>query len=398
MLILVCNVGSTSLKYKLYDMPKEELIVEAKTDRVGSNKGSIFSYKDYRKGLEFLKSDVKVPGYSEGIAIFLEYLTDKSNGAISSMEELEAVGFKTVHAKGFNGIHVLDEKVMEAMEQYITIAPLHNLFYIEAIRKFKEILPDKVMVGVFETAFHSTIPEEARIYGIPYSWYDKHKIKKYGFHGSSHQYISTKVKDIEKGLDFKLISCHLGGSSSICAIKNGKSIDNSFGFSTQSGVLHANRIGDIDPFIPIYMMKEENMGIEEVTQKLVYESGLLGISGVSNDLRDIEAEAVKGNERAKLSVDAFCYSVKKYIGSYFAVLGGLNYLVFTGGIGENSVSIREKICSGMEHIGIELDPDRNSKGEKERLISSEKSKVKVFIIPTNEEVIVARNVYALLDN
>jgi len=396
MLILVCNVGSTSLKYKLYDMPEEDIVLESKIERVGGNKGSLFSYKNYKNNRQVIHEKIKVSGYSEGINIFLKYLVDKDYGAITSTEEIGTVAFKTVHAKGYNGVHVLTEEVISAMVDYISIAPLHNRFYIEAINTFKQILPDRTMVGVFETAFHRTIPKEARMYGIPYEWYKKYGIQKYGFHGSSHQYIASTIQELEKGRDFKLISCHLGGSSSLCAVENGKSIDNSFGFSTQSGVLHANRIGDIDPFIPIYLINEEGYTLEQVVNDLVYKSGLYGISGISNDLRDIETEAEKNNPRAKLAIETFCYSIKKYIGSFYAILGGLDYLVFTGGIGENSSLIRSKVCDGLQHLGLKLDPVRNKQGEKKRLISSDDSPVKTMIIPTNEEIVIAENVYALI--
>jgi len=395
MLVLLCNVGSTSLKYKLYDMPEEKLLVEAKIERVRSIENSIFAYKNYVKNINFQQEKVNVPDYSTGIKLFLKYLTDSETGAISAIDELTAVGFKTVHAKKISGVQVLTDEVIQAMEDYIPIvAPLHNTFYVEAIKTFKSILPHKPMVGVFETAFHQTIPEEARVYGIPYEWTEKYGIKKAGFHGSSHKYISTRVREIMGG-HCRLISCHLGGSSSVSAIANGQSVDNSFGFSPQSGLSHANRVGDLDSFVLLYLMKEEGLTVEQMVDVLTSRGGLYGISGVSNDLRDIEEQARQGNERAQLAIDVFCYEVKKYIGSYYAVLGGLDCLVFTGGIGENSSLIREKICSGLEHMGIQLDQERNRQGNTERLISPDHAKVKVYIMPTNEEIGIARDIYAL---
>jgi len=397
MLILVCNVGSTSLKYKLYDMPGKKLLAESKIERVGDSRGSIFSYRNHKNSSRFEKNDAQVPGYSEGINLFLKYLTDKEYGAVGSSEELDAIAFKTVHAKGFNGVHILTDEVIDAMEDYISIAPLHNRFYAEAIRKFKQLLPEKTMVGVFETYFHRTIPSEARMYGIPYEWFEKYKIQKYGFHGSSHQFIAEAVQELAGGKDVKAISCHLGGSSSITAIQNGVSVDNSFGFSTQSGVFHASRIGDIDPFIPVYLTEKEGYSPKEVIDQMVNRSGLYGLSGVGKDLRDIEEEARKGNKRAQLAIDTFCYQVKKFIGSYFAVLGGLDYLVFTGGIGENSSAVRSKICDGLGCLGIVLDEKKNLLGEAQRVISADDAPVKVMVIPTNEEVVISENVYSYLE-
>lgn len=395
MLVLLCNVGSTSLKYKLYDMPEEKLLVEAKIERVRSIDNSVFAYKNYGKNISFLEEKISVPDYSAGIKLFLKHLTDPQTGAISSVDELRAVGFKTVHAKKISGVQILTDEVIQAMEDYIPIiAPLHNTFYVEAVKTFKSILPQKPLVGVFETAFHQTIPEEARVYGIPYEWTEKYGIRKAGFHGASHKYISGRVREIIGG-NCRLISCHLGGSSSISAIIDGKSIENSFGFSVQTGLSHANRVGDLDSFVPLYLMKEEGLTIEEMVDILTSKGGLYGISGVSNDLRDIEEQARQGNKRAELAINVFCYEVKKYIGSYYAILGGLDCLAFTGGIGENSSLIRQKICSGLEHLGIQLDEEKNRQGDQERLVSPAGSKVKVFILPTNEEIGIARDVYAL---
>lgn len=396
MLILICNVGSTSLKFRLFDMPAEKTLVEAKIERVGTRNNSIFAYKNLEKKAEVQQDKVDVPDYGTGINLFLKYLTDGETGVIASTNEITAVGFKTVHAQGVSGIQLLDENVIRAMEKYISIAPLHNRFYVDAVRKFKEILPDRPMIGVFETAFHMTMPPEARTYGIPYAWKEKYGIQRYGFHGNSHRFITNKIKEMAGKEEFKLISCHLGGSSSITAVKDGKSMENSFGFSLQSGLSHANRAGDIDAYIPVYLMKEEGYTLDQVLDELTKNGGLYGISGVSNDLRDIEEAANQGNERAKLAIDVFCYEIKKYIGSYYAILGGLDYLVFTGGIGENSVTVRRKVCAGLEHMGIKLNDALNKEGPKERIISAPEAKVKVVIAPTNEEIGICRDMYDFL--
>lgn len=397
MLVLICNVGSTSLKFKLFDMPTEKTLVEAKIERVGSKSNSIFGYKNLLNNAGKQQDKLDVPDYASGINLFLKYLTDGEYGVISSADELTAVGFKTVHAKGISGIQILNEEVITAMEKYITIAPLHNRFYVDAVRQFKMVLPDKPMVGVFETAFHQTMPPEARTYGIPYEWTEKYGIRRCGFHGNSHRYITNRIKELTGKEKFRLISCHLGGSSSITAIRDGKSLENSFGFSLQTGLSHANRCGDLDVFIPIYLVKEEGYTLEEVIKEITTNGGLYGISGVSNDLRDIEEAAARGNERAQLAINVFCYEIIKYIGSYFAILGGLDYLVFTGGIGENSVLVRSKVCEAVAHLGIRLDQAANKEGPKERYITREDSPVKVLVCPTNEEIGIARDIYALFD-
>lgn len=391
MLILVCNVGSTSLKYKLFSMPNTDIMVEAKIERVGSLDNAIFSYRNNLNGAEESITGLCVPSYTEGINLFLKYLTDKEKGAVNSVNKIDAIGFKTVIAKGYYGIHELTDDVISAMEEYISVAPAHNPPYIEAVKKFKEILPTRLLVGVFETAFHTTIPLERKMYAIPYEWLDKYGIQRLGFHGASHGYISRKVKE-RTGAKYKLISCHLGGSGSLCAIEDGKSVDTSFGFSLQTGIPHANRAGDIDAYMIPYLL-DQGLTLEEILKGIDKKGGLLGISGVSNDLRDVEEAAEKGNERAELAINVYCESIVKYIGAFYAVLGGLDYLTFTGGIGENSIIIRKKVCSRLSHLGIELDEANNAGGEKDRIISTTNSRVKVCIIPTNEEVGIAQDIY-----
>ena len=281
--------------------------------------------------------------------------------------------------------------MIAAMEEYVSVAPAHNPPYIEAIKKFKEILPGRLLVGVFETAFHTTIPLERKMYAIPYEWYEKYGIQRLGFHGASHGYISRQVKK-RVGGKFKLISCHLGGSGSLCAIEDGKSVDTSFGFSLQTGIPHANRAGDLDAYIIPFLLGQ-GLSMDEILKGIDKTGGLLGVSGISNDLRDIEEAAQGGNERARLAIDVFCESIVKYIGAFYAVLGGLDYLVFTGGIGENSSVIRHKICNRLTHLGVELDEAANTQGSKDRIISSNYSRVKVSIIPTNEEVGIAQDIF-----
>jgi acetate kinase len=288
---------------------------------------------------------------------------------------------------------------MAIMEDFYCVVPAHNPPYVKAMKQFKEWIPDIPMVAAFETNFQSHIPDYAYTYSIPYEWQEKHKIIRYGFHGASHRYVSERAAEILQlpQEELKMITCHLGGSSSISAIRNGISIDNSMGFSTQAGMPMSTRSGDIDPFIIPYIMKKENLSFEEVMEKLIKDSGLKGISGTSGDLRDIE-ENYTDSYRSKLAFETLCYGVKKYIGSYLAVLGGIDALVFTGGIGENSSKLREKVCEGLEFLGVELDLDQNKLPKSERLISKEGCGIKVMIIPTNEEIIVARETLKVLED
>ena len=392
MLVLICNVGSTSLKYKLFDMPSERVLAEAKTDRVGSRHASVFSYKNNENGTSVTEKSADIPTYKEGIEKFIAALTDSETGAVPAIGDVDAIGFKPVIGKGFSGVHDMDDHCIRGMEEYFHVAPVHNSAYLEAVRAFKAILPDMPMVGVFEPHFHRTIPEKSRVYGIPYEWTQKYGLRKYGYHGASHRYVSETAPSLGKA--DRIISCHLGGSGSICAIKDGRSMDNSFGFSLQSGLLHANRVGDLDPFIIMYLLKD-GMPLDELYNGLVYKGGLLGLSGVSNDLRDIQNAAADGNDRAQLAIDTFCHGIRSYIGGYYAELGGLDMLVFTGGIGEYSATVRRTVCQNLEHMGIMLDDTANDgcSGTMD-VISAANSPVKIAVIPANEELILAKETYA----
>ncbi len=389
MRILICNAGSTSLKFKLYDMPAETVLAEAKMDRVGSRNASIFSYKSTLAS--FKREGVDIPDYREGIRLFIETLTDAETGVLNNIEEVEAVGFKPVIGKGYSGVHDVDDACIQGLEDYMHVAPVHNTAYLQAIRAFKGLLPDMPMVGVFEPNFHRTIPEEARVYGIPYEWTEQYGLRKYGYHGASHRYVSEAAPQLGKSQ--RVISCHLGGSGSICAILDGKSINNSFGFSLQSGILHANRVGDLDPYIAVFLLKS-GMTLDELTKGLIENGGIKGISGVSNDLRDIEEAANAGNARAQLAIDTFCFGIRSYIGSYYAQLGGLDMLVFTGGIGEFSATVRKAVCAPLSHMGIVLNEAANAACHgTQGLISEPGSPVKIAVIPANEELILAKEVF-----
>ena len=391
MKVLAANVGSTSLKFKLFEMPEETALCEAKIERVGSRDKAIFAYGSLVTGKHYRLEGQCIPDYTTGIRMFLEALVSGEYGVIKSVGEIDRIGFKTVLSKGFYGVHELTDAVMDGMRDYLFVAPVHNAAYLEAIGQFNNLLPDVPKIGVFETAFHTTIPIERRIYGVPYEWYEKYGLMRMGYHGASHGYIAQE--SCAYGKAGRVISCHLGGSCSVCAIQDGRSVDTSFGFSLQSGLIHANRTGDADPYM-IPFLKSEGLSAEEIEDGLSKHGGLLGISGVSNDMRDLQSAAESGNERARLAVDAFVSGIIKQIGAFYAELGGLDQLVFTGGIGEHSAFVRNAVCSQLRHLGIELDEEKNSASESVGVVSAAGSAVLVTVVPANEELGVARETAA----
>ncbi len=391
MKILVCNVGSTSLKYRLFDLTNgEETLSEGRMERVGTQAGA-WQHKD--AGGEATKQTLPIPDYATGIRLMQEALLQR---ALPSMEALDCVAFKVVHAKGVTGVQLLDETVLSAMAAFNTVAPSHNPPYISAIRQFQEALPNTPMIGSFETGFHASMPPKAYLYSVPIALHKDHAIRRYGFHGASHEYVSTRTAELMGRTDFKLISCHLGGSGSLCAIVNGKSIDTNLGFSLQCGIMHNNRCGDIDPYIPIYLMKDFGYTLEQIETMLNKQSGLLGMSGVSNDLRDVEIAAEQGNEDAQNAVDSYCYQIQKQIGSYAAAMGGVDAISFAGGIGENSALVRKKALEGLEFMGISLDQNKNETAKPDCELTGNGSRVRTFAIATNEEIVVARKAKSYL--
>ena len=391
MKVLAANVGSTSLKFKLFEMPEGTALCEAKIERVGSRDKAIFAYGSLVTGKNYRLEGQCIPDYTTGIRMFLDALVSEEYGVIKSVGEIDRIGFKTVLSKGFYGVHELTDAVMDGMRDYLFVAPVHNAAYLEAIGQFNNLLPDVPKIGVFETAFHTTIPIERRIYGVPYEWYEKYGLMRMGYHGASHGYIAQE--SCAYGKAGRVISCHLGGSCSVCAIQDGRSVDTSFGFSLQSGLIHANRTGDADPYM-IPFLQSEGLSAEEIEDGLSKHGGLLGISGVSNDMRDLQSAAESGNERARLAVDAFVSGIIKQIGAFYAELGGLDQLVFTGGIGEHSAFVRNAVCSQLRHLGIELDEEKNSASESVGVVSAAGSAVLVTVVPANEELGVARKTAA----
>lgn len=390
MKILVANVGSTSLKYRLIDSETENALVEGKVERIGEGKSPL---SHQVPGRPKYQEEIVAPTHNEAIRRVLELLCDPVVGVLHSLRDLAAVGFKTVHAGPLTGALLVDEQVISTMERYNSVAPAHNPPYIAAMRIFQELAPGVPLVAHFETLFHKDMPDYAYSYSVPYEWYEQYGVRRYGFHGASLRYVSDRVPEIlgvpKDGL--KLVACHLGGSSSVCAIVGGRSVDTSMGFALQSGVPMASRSGDIDPFILPYMMDTAGMSMEEVKTALTKRGGLLGISGLSADVRDLEKAAGEGHYRARLALDTFAYQVKKYVGAFAAAMGGIDVLAFAGGIGENGVQMRTRICAGLEFLGIQLSPERNATCRAtEMVISHPSSSAKIVVVPTNEELVVAR--------
>ena len=393
MKILICNVGSTSLKYQLFNMDGEQVLAAGGAERVGTEK-SLFYHKDPGNGTE-LRQEIPFPSHREAICTMLENLL---NGCIDSLDDISCVGFKVVHAKGVTGVQYLTEEVLRAMADFNSVAPAHNPPYIAAIRQFKQLMPDTPMIGSFETAFHANMPPEAYLYPISLELSKQHAIRRYGFHGASLEYLSTWTAEKMGRKDLKLVCCHLGGSGSLCAVKNGISIDTTMGMGLQCGVLQNNRIGDMDPYIIFHLVEECGMELSEVKTMLQSKSGLLGMSGgLSNDLRDIQQAADEGNEDCKNAVKAYAYGIKKYIGAYAAAMGGVDAIVFGGGIGRNSDTIRAMALEGLEFLGVELDDYKNYKARGGDDISKDSAKARVFVVDTNEEIVVARKAKALLE-
>ena len=389
MKVLVVNVGSTSLKFRLFEMRDESLLAVGKVERVGGERSPVSFQLRQEVNQE---REITCKDHRMAIEYVLKLLTDPPGRVLANLEELDVIGFKPVHAKDIADTVFITDEVIQAMEAYIPLAPAHNPSYIEAFHIFQQLLPTKPLVGVFEPAFHKTIPDFAHTYGIPHEWTEKHAIRRYGFHGASHRFVSLRAPQLlRRSIDeLRLISCHLGGSSSVCAIKDGRSVDTSMGFTPQAGLPHATRNGDLDPFILLYLMEKEGLTTDGIRTALSEQGGLKGISGLSGDVRDLEEGAAAGNSRAMLALKVLVHETKKYIGAYTAVLEGLDVLVFTGGIGENAVRIRERICRGLECLGIRIDPDRNQMQGQEGLISSSDSVVQVLVVLANEELVIAR--------
>jgi len=395
--ILVPNLGSTSLKYQLIETEGEKVLARGKIERIGSAGSPISTWDAVRE--REVKEVMQVPDHRAAVKILIDKLTDlgKQTG---ERHAISAVGFKAVHGgPRYCGSFQVDDELLAAMQEFVPVAPVHNPIYIQAMQIFREVLHEVPMVAVFETGFHAAMPERAYTYGVPHEWQERHGIRRYGFHGSSHRYVARRVPEIlaRPASELRIVSCHLGGSSSICAVREGKSVDSSFGFSAQSGIEHATRCGDLDPFIILHVMEREKLTPAQAGEVLCKKGGLFGISGLSSDLRDLEEAASMGHRRSALAVEVLVYEVKKYIGAFAAAMGGLNAVAFAGGIGENSWRVRQEVCRDMEFLGIILDDEANRRPSRaDRLISSPNSGVAVLVVNTNEEIVVARETVRVL--
>ena len=393
--VLVINCGSSSLKYQLIDSETENVLAKGLCERIGID--GMLTYQP--EGGEKEKSEIAMPTHTEAINAVLAALTNEKSGVIKSLSEVGAVGHRVVHGgEKFTSSCLINDESMKAIEECNDLAPLHNPANLIGIRACQELMPGVPMVAVFDTAFHQTMPDVAYTYGIPYEYYEKYKVRRYGFHGTSHSYVSKRTAEIVgKPYDqMKIIVCHLGNGASISAVNCGKSVDTSMGLTPLEGLVMGTRSGDLDPAIIDFVGKKEGLSLDEMNEVLNKKSGMLGISGVSSDGRDLEAAAETGNKRAQLALDVFDYRVIKYIGAYAAAMNGVDAIAFTAGIGENNIKMRKDVCSSLTYLGVKLDEEKNNVRGEERIISADDSKVQVLLVPTNEELAIARETLALV--
>ncbi len=395
MKILVLNCGSSSLKYQLIDMDTEEVMASGKYERIGEAEAFI-THK-----VNGQKIEIKNPAYnhSEAIDFTLKQLVNPEYKVIDSLDEINAIGHRLVHGgEKISESVIIDENVEEVLKEYTDLAPLHNPACILGIEACREVMPGKPMVGVFDTAFHQTMPKEKYIYPIPYEYYEKYGVRKYGFHGTSHMFVSQRLGEIENiSLEgTKIVTCHLGQGSSICAIKDGKSVDTSMGLTPLGGIPMVTRSGDLDPSVVTFIMKNENLTAEEMENKLNKESGLSGMSGLAPDFREIELESYNKGTSAETAIESFNYSIASYVAKYAVAMNGIDYIIFTGGIGENQINIRKGICEKLKFMGVDIDVDANDMRGEEKVISKSESKIKVYVIPTNEELMIAKETLRLV--
>ncbi|OAA82740.1 acetate kinase [Clostridium ljungdahlii] len=397
MKILVVNCGSSSLKYQLIDMQDEEVVAKGLVERIGMD-GSILTHKV--NGEKFV-TEQPMEDHKVAIQLVLNALVDKKHGVIKDMSEISAVGHRVLHGgKKYAASILIDENVMKAIEECIPLGPLHNPANIMGIDACKKLMPNTPMVAVFDTAFHQTMPDYAYMYAIPYDLSEKYDIRKYGFHGTSHRFVSIEAAKLLKKdpKDLKLITCHLGNGASICAVNQGKAVDTTMGLTPLAGLVMGTRCGDIDPAIIPFVMKRTGMSVDEMDTLMNKKSGILGVSGVSSDFRDVEEAANSGNDRAKLALNMYYHKVKSFIGAYVAVLNGADAIIFTAGLGENSATSRSTICKGLSYFGIKIDEEKNKKRGEALEISTPDSKIKVLVIPTNEELMIARDTKEIVEN
>jgi len=399
MKILVLNCGSSSIKYALYDMDDRSVMAQGGIERVGME-GAFVKVKLPNGEKRTIEHDI--PEHTEGVKLIFSLLTDKAIGAIKSLEEIDAVGHRMVHAgEKFAHSVVIDDEVIKAYEECIDLAPLHNPANLKGVNAVRSLMPNMPQVGVFDTAFHQTMPKHAFMYALPYELYEKYGIRRYGFHGTSHRYVSARACEY-LGLDYekqRIITCHIGNGGSVAAIKNGKCIDTSMGLTPLEGIMMGTRSGNVDAGALVYLQKKLGLSADELSDLLNKKSGMLGISGISSDMREVREAAENGNERAKLAISMYTYCIKKYVGAYAAAMGGCDIIVFTAGVGENQDIVRELVCTDMEYMGVEMDVEKNCKiRAEEAVLSMPESKVKIVLIPTDEELMIASDTMSLVSN
>ena len=393
--VLVINCGSSSLKYQLINSDTEDVLAKGLCERIGIDGRLVYQ----KAGSDKEITECAMPTHKEAIQFVLDALTNDKTGAIKSLKEVDAIGHRIVHGgEKFASSAVITDEMIATVEECNDLAPLHNPANLIGIRACQELMPNVPMVAVFDTAFHQTMPEEAYLYGLPYEYYEKYKVRRYGFHGTSHSFVSKRAAEVagKPYEDLKIIVCHLGNGASLSAVKNGKSVDTSMGLTPLEGLIMGTRSGDMDPAIMEFIAKKENLDIAGVMNVLNKKSGVLGLSGVSSDFRDIEEAAEAGNDRAAKALAAYNYRVVKYIGAYTAAMDGVDVIAFTAGLGENGKSMRKAVCEHLSYLGIKIDDEANSVRGKDIVISTPDSKVKVMVIPTNEELAIARETLALV--
>jgi len=394
--IVVINSGSSSIKYQLFRMPEKKVLLKGLIEKIGL-KGSRIKHKGTDNKQVIIHKEI--PDHQTGIKFLLELLTDKQNGCLKDINEIDAVGHRVVHGgEKFSGSVRINQDVIDALEECVDLAPLHNPPNLQGINAVTSLLPGVPQVGVFDTAFHQTMPPFVYLYGLPYELYKKYGIRRYGFHGTSHRYVSQEACrllnfDIKQS---RIITCHLGNGASIAAIKNGKSLDTSMGMTPNEGLIMGTRSGDLDTGVLLHIANKEDLSISETSNLLNKKSGMLGVSGISSDMRDIEQAAEQGNKRAQYALEVYAYRVKKYIGAYIASMGGVDIIIFTGGIGENDISTRKRVMTGMEFFGIDFDEEKNNVKGQVAILSKPESRVKVMIVPTNEELVIALDTYGII--
>ena len=391
MIVFVVNCGSSSLKYQLIDMTKESVMAKGLIERIGMD-GSVLKHTPGSE--EAVEINTEIPDHKVAIQLVIDALTNENHGVIKKMSEINAVGHRVVHGgERFTDSMLINSDVIAGIEACCEIAPLHNPPNLHGIHACMELMPEVPQVAVFDTAFHQTMPKTAFLYGLPYEMYVKYGLRRYGFHGTSHRYVAQKAAEMmgEHMSDLRIITCHLGNGASLTAIKYGKSVDTSMGYTPLEGLIMGTRSGEIDPAIIPFLMEKENMDAQQIDNFLNRRSGILGISGLSSDFRDLEQAANNGDECSQLAIDIFAYKVRKYIGGYVAAMGGVDAIVFTAGLGENSPFMREKICNGLEFLGTRIDPELNKIRGKAREISVKRARTKIFVVPTNEELVIARD-------